>query len=184
MPLRLRSAGGGGVTLKPPVALSTEAAIEVPAYDGAKMLTDRTPGTVLQCVTQTDTLTFTSTASAWVSTGLSCTFTPKFANSKIVIQFIGAYWQSTGGAYVGVKMVNSGGNTSTPLIYSDLYVSSGVAITLPIPVTASFIAGTTSAITTTIWVYPNGQGVWLNNNASTPAAPTVRSSWVIWEIAQ
>lgn len=48
MPLRLRSAGGGGVTLKPPVALSTEAAIEVPAYDGAKMLTDKTPGMVLR----------------------------------------------------------------------------------------------------------------------------------------
>jgi hypothetical protein len=140
-------------------------------------------GAVLQCVTQTDTSTFTSSASSWVSTGLSCTFTPQSATSKIVVQFIGAYWQSTGGAYVGVKMVNTGGNTATPLIYTDLYVSSGAAITVPAPFTANFTSGTTSAITTTIWVYANGQGVWLNNNATTPVSPTVRSSWTIWEIA-
>lgn len=140
-------------------------------------------GAVLQCITQTDTTTFSSTVSSWVSTGLSCTYTPISAASKIIVQFIGAYWQSTGAAYVGVKLVNTGGNTATPFIYTDLYVNSGGAITVPAPFTANFIAGSTSPITTTVWVYPNGQGVWLNNNASTPATPTVRSSWTIWEIA-
>lgn len=140
-------------------------------------------GAVLQCITQTDTATFTSSASSWVSTGLSCTYTPTSATSKIVVQFIGAYWQSTGGGYVGVKMVNTGGNTSTPLIYTDLYISSGAAITVPAPFTANFVAGSTSPITTTVWVNANGQGVWLNNNSPNPVTPTVRSSWTIWEIA-
>jgi hypothetical protein len=142
------------------------------------------PGNVIQVITTTSTSTFTSSVSgAWVSTGLSVSYTPKLATSRILIQFIGAYWQSTGGSYVSVRFTNSGGNTSTPLVYSDLYINSGASITVPIPLTANFIANTTSQITTSIDVYPNGQGVWLNNNAP-GNSPTVRSSFTVWEIAQ
>lgn len=145
------------------------------------------PGNVIQVVTSTSTSTFTSTVSgAWVNTGLSVTYTPKLSTSKIIVQFTGAYWQSTGGAYVATRFTNSGGSTITPLLYTDLYVSSGIAITMPITLTANFTANTTSSITTTIDVWPNGQAVWLNNNASGPAGfpPTVRSSFTVWEIAQ
>ena len=91
MPLRLRSAGGGGVTLKPPVAMSTEAAIEVPAYDGAKMLTDKSPGAVLQVLQAFKSDIWSSSTTTWVDIpGLAVTITPKFASSKFLIQtFLG-----------------------------------------------------------------------------------------------
>ena len=86
MPLRLRSAGGGSVQLNPPVATSTDVVMEVPAYDGAKVLTNKTPGTVLQVVQaiKQDTQTINSTSFVDVD-GLSVTITPSSASSKILV---------------------------------------------------------------------------------------------------
>ena len=88
MPLRLRSAGGGGVTLKPPVALSTEAAIEVPAYDGAKMLTNKTPGCVLQVVQGVYTGATTVASASYVALPVLATITPLSASSKILVRTV------------------------------------------------------------------------------------------------
>lgn len=92
MPLRLRSAGGGSVRLSSPVALATDVSMEVPAYDGAKVLTDKTPGTVLQVVSVNKTDTFVGTSVQTGNgyfvdvSGLAATITPKSATSKILVQ--------------------------------------------------------------------------------------------------
>lgn len=99
MPLRLRSAGGGSVQLNPPVATSTDVVMELPAYDGAKVLTDKTPGTVLQVVQVIPSqlaLTVPASGAANVNAAemttantvlaFSGSITPKSTTSKILIQ--------------------------------------------------------------------------------------------------
>jgi hypothetical protein len=91
MPLRLRSAGGGGVTLKSPIALAVEAALEVPAYDGAKLLTSKTPGLVVQRVGGSFQYTSAGPAtssSSFVSTGISQTITPSSSANKVRIRIM------------------------------------------------------------------------------------------------
>lgn len=87
MPLRLRSAGGGSVLLKPPVALAADVSMEVPGYEGAKILTDKTPGVVLQVVQATCNTAVSSTSGTWIATGLSGVITPKSATSKVLVTF-------------------------------------------------------------------------------------------------
>lgn len=111
MPLRLRSAGGGSVLLKPPVAQAADVSMEVPAYDGAKVLTDKTPGVVLQAVSaSTNAVTInTTTPTTIVSKSISIA-----ANSKLSIGFssdcnsdtTGA-WKHTGVFVDGVQQVAS-----------------------------------------------------------------------------
>ncbi len=108
MPLRLRSAGGGGVTLNPPVALATEAAIEVPAYDGAKMLTDKTPGTVIQVAQGTGSGGATSTSTSYIDDGLEVSLTPKKVGNRIVIMVQSGCSVANGYAYFRILEAVSG----------------------------------------------------------------------------
>lgn len=86
MPLRLRSAGGGSVKLSSPVALATDVAMEVPGYDGAKLLTNKTPGVVLQVVQSVATAyTGIATTTETAITDLSATITPSSSTSKILV---------------------------------------------------------------------------------------------------
>lgn len=88
MPLRLRSAGGGSVLLKPPVALTADVSMEVPGYEGAKLLTDKTPGAVIQVQSVTDGTAFTISAAVgqvYYTLGTALTLTSKVANSKFLI---------------------------------------------------------------------------------------------------
>ena len=88
MPLRLRSAGGGSVLLKPPVALAADVSMEVPGYEGAKLLTDKTPGAVIQVQSVTDGTAFTISAAVgqvYYTLGTALTLTSKVANSKFLI---------------------------------------------------------------------------------------------------
>lgn len=86
MPLRLRSAGGGSVQLNSPVALATDVSMEVPGYAGAKVLTDKTPGVVLQVVQAVKTDTMSATGALWMDVpGLSATITPQSASNKILV---------------------------------------------------------------------------------------------------
>lgn len=116
MPLRLRSAGGGSVQLNSPVALATDVSMEVPAYDGAKVLTDKTPGVVLQVVSA-------STNAVTVNTTTPTTIVSKVitiaANSKLSIAFSSDLNSDTAGAwkitaiYVdGVQQMNSISSTA------------------------------------------------------------------------
>ncbi len=107
MPLRLRSAGGGSVLLKPPVALAADVSMEVPGYDGAKLLTDKTPGAVLQVVNAVMPNARVNTSStSYVDTGLSATITPTSITSKIlvVVQHTGLA-RSTSGGYIAMILL-------------------------------------------------------------------------------
>ncbi len=113
MPLRLRSAGGGSVLLSSPAAQSTDVAMEVPAYDGAKVLTDKTPGTVLQVVAQQNTTYATSYSETTSGTfvdmlNMSATITPKFASSKFLVRSVGGGLFTAGGQSAGLQLVRNG----------------------------------------------------------------------------
>ncbi|WP_396189702.1 hypothetical protein [Flavobacterium sp.] len=126
MPLRLRSAGGGSVLLKPPVAQAADVSMEVPAYDGAKLLTDMTPGVVLQqylsYVPQGSLPTFNDTYSnaptlANTSQYTTLLITPKKANSTFIIEFKGNIDADGGAAGSGEFVTLFVGSTLVGLSY-------------------------------------------------------------------
>lgn len=88
MPLRLRSAGGGSVQLNSPVALATDVSVEVPGYAGAKILTDKTPGVVLQVVQGVYTGATTVASGTYVSLPISAVIVPKSTSSKILVRTV------------------------------------------------------------------------------------------------
>lgn len=103
MPLRLRSAGGGSVLLKPPVAQAADVSMEVPAYDGAKLLTNKTPGVVLQVVKADSTGMVTTTSTSFVDlTGLSATITVA-AGSRVLLKGMSGVY-SGGGTWPGGRL--------------------------------------------------------------------------------
>jgi hypothetical protein len=179
MPLRLRSAGGGGVTLKSPIALAVEAALEVPAYDGAKLLTTKTPGTVLQLVSATTSSTLATSSASDVSTGFSVTITPNSASNKIFIQMAGGgmdYGGSTSGNALqvsvyrnGVKLADIAGGTYSGtygLVMAGAFMDTG--------------HNSTSAVTYTLYIRSTG-GVtgYLINGGSSVSRPLVLTAMEI-----
>jgi hypothetical protein len=86
MPLRLRSTGGGSVVLNPPDTAS-DVSMTVPALAGATLLTNKTPGCVLQVVQVVKADTQYGTFGAlWAAvSGLSASITPSSATSKILV---------------------------------------------------------------------------------------------------
>jgi hypothetical protein len=85
MPLRLRSAGGGSVQLNPPVATSTDVVMEVPAYDGAKVLTNKTPGVSLQTLSFSLKTAFSTSSTSYVDIGASCPITLQKSSNKVLL---------------------------------------------------------------------------------------------------
>jgi hypothetical protein len=181
MPLRLRSAGGGGVTLKPPVALSTEAAIEVPAYDGAKMLTDKTPGMILQVV-QADFMTWvSSTSQTLIATGLQATITPKFVTSKILalLSINGMYNSSTSNTVLFHLYKNAAALASLDGSYSNNVVNYGASASYQYLDSPASIAALTYAL-----YFRSSAGYNMGINNYTVSNPgTTRSSITLLEIA-
>ena len=57
-------------------------------------------GAVLQVVQGTFTSTFSTSSTSFVSTGLTASITPKFSNSKILVQMSGSQQQITGNSSV------------------------------------------------------------------------------------
>ncbi|WP_396189614.1 hypothetical protein, partial [Flavobacterium sp.] len=79
MGVRLRSAAGGSVQLDAPAGVTGDVLLEVPALNGAKVLTDKSPGTVLQVVSTTVTGGFSTTSTSYTDiTGMTATITPKY----------------------------------------------------------------------------------------------------------
>jgi len=155
----------------------------IPSARIPRLATSNLPaGTVLQCVTSVSTTTFSSSTASWQDIGVSITYTPISATSVIVVQFIGAFWQTSQSAYSSVRLVNTGGNSSTIGTFSDIYYTGSGAISWGFPLTTYYTSGTTSSVTTKVQVYPTTNGIWFNNNSNTNS-PDVRSSFVVWEIA-
>jgi hypothetical protein len=144
----------------------------------------KVPGQIVQEIFFTGSDTFTSTASAWVQAPVAASITPKYANS-IILGFASVnVWRSSYNGYFGVKVVNSGGDTSTPAIYGDGYFSASGAVSWDTPYQWKFNVSSTSTITSTFYIYPNGGTVWFPNNATTFSSTPNRWSIRFTEVAQ
>jgi len=127
--------------------------------------------------------TFVATGASWSASPVAGSITPKFSNSLIVVSAVVAVWRTDGNTYFGVKAVNSGGNTTTPALWNDGYNYTGGHISWNFPFDFKYIAGSTSSITSTFHVYPNGSSVYFPNN-SPINSPDLRWSVRITEIKQ
>ncbi len=141
------------------------------------------PGHVIHCEQQKGNNTFTSSGSAWVNSGVYFDYTPKYTTSLIVCQVQVNVWRSaTSGAYFGVRVINSGGNTGTKATYGDGYSQSN-NMSWDTNYQFSYISGTTSQVTHTFQIHPNGGAMWFPNNAPT-FSPDSRWVATITEVAQ
>lgn len=125
----------------------------------------------------------TSSGSAWVNSVVVSSITPKFSNSIIRLFATVAVWRSaTSGAYFGVRVVCSGGNTNTVATWGDGY-SQSTHIAWDTPYQCEFVGGSTNAITCTFQFHPNGGGMWFPNNGPTHS-PDHRWTVKLTEIKQ
>ena len=168
MPLRLRSAGGGSVQLNSPVALATDVSVEVPGYAGAKILTNKTPGCVLQVIQAIDaTSTMISTSSSTpVSSGLSLVLTPNSASNKILLNFTSwGMWQASGQRLVGYLYRNGVNVSPNSRGLFEVESPSG-SVCVPIASQMLDSPNTTSPVTYGLYFKSaNGGAVYLVNNA-------------------
>ncbi len=125
----------------------------------------------------------TSSGSAWVNSVVVGSITPKFSNSIIRLFATAAIWRSSGGAYFGVRIVCSGGNTNTVATWGDGYYTGGGGISWDTPYQCEFVGGSTNAITCTFQFNPAGHGMWFPNNGSTHS-PDHRWTVKLTEIKQ
>ena len=171
------AAGTSAVTIDPSTGKpSFPNGVTLPAGVGGKML---------QVVENSGATTFTSSASSWVTTPVVGTITPQFSNSLIIGVATVAVWRSSSSAYFGVRAVNSGGNTNQVMARGDGYIN-GSNISWDTTYPFSYTAGSTSAITTTFQINPQGGGSWFPNDASTFTGETNFQRWHVrlMEIAQ
>lgn len=109
MGVRLRSSSGGSVQLDAPAGVTSDVVLEVPALAGAKLLTDKSPGTVLQVVQAFKRDTFVSSASGdTLIPGLSVTITPKSTTSRFLINFNVNYDSTRGNSGGGFRIFRNG----------------------------------------------------------------------------
>ena len=82
--VKLMTSAGGGVILDTATTTASDVTVKVPAVN-ATLLTNKTPGTVLQVVNATYSTETAITSTSYVATGLSATITPTFNTSKILV---------------------------------------------------------------------------------------------------
>ena len=128
-----------------------------------------------------DNTEWTSSNSSWNNTGSYITWTPTASDSKYIVYAQGAIWRSGGSGYGSWKMVNSGGNTDTIVRNGD--ITSNDNVSFPAMLTSpSVTTGTTSAITTTLWIYPNGVSTyWSNNGGVQDGIQGGKNRWFVFE---
>jgi hypothetical protein len=137
------------------------------------------PGHIIQKVINQGTTHSNSSSSAWVGSVVNGVITPRYSNSIIHGRAVVPLWKSSNGAYFGVRVQNSGGNTSIPATYGDNYYDGGSAITWQAVYEFNFVAGSTSAITSTFQFYANGSSTWFPNNASTFSSSAGFVRWYV-----
>ena len=125
MPVNLISAGGGTTTLTPASSASNYT-LTLPSYTG-NILTNKTPGTVLQVIqtAKIDTTASTVTANTWneFDTTFRVTITPSSATSKILLTACITGAQTTGTVRYKFQYSVDSGSTFTDV--SPIPVASG-----------------------------------------------------------
>jgi hypothetical protein len=189
MSLKLNSSGGGSVTLQEPVTASA-LTLNLPAVNGT-VVTNATPGTVLQVgsTTKTDTFSTTSTSFADI-TGFSVTLTPTSSSSKFLVQVV-ANVANSGADAVMIQLVRGStaiciGDAAGSRIRasaSNMFTSSSMSSTcvnfLDSPATAS-------AVTYKVQMRLNSGTGYLNRTGAdtdNAAHPRTASTITVMEIA-
>ena len=96
----------GSILLAAP-AVAGSSTLTLPTTGGT-VLSNKTPGCILQVVMGTATAGFSTTSTSYVATNLSATITPSSATSKILISFSGpAYSLATNYVFLTVYRNNS-----------------------------------------------------------------------------
>ena len=150
------------------------------AMNGTINIIDKAvPGHIIQRTVTKGTTTTTSSTAAWVATVVQGIITPRYSNSIIHGRAVVPMWKSSGSSYFAVRVQNSGGNTSIPATYGDNYYNGGSAITWQAVFEWSYVAGSTSAITSKFDLYANGTSTWFPNNASTFASSAGFNRWYV-----
>jgi len=187
MPVKLVSAGGGGVILQPASSIGSDVILETPVTP-QRLLGNKTAGTVLQVQQSwTNVVTTINTGTDTDISGLAVSITPGSASNKILVLaqvgrsggngngFINLYRNSTrlmngsGATYTGTLDVSSAYSqqvTTSPIVYLD-------------------DPGTTSAITYKLMGNSISAGSPMRINERTYDAGVVRSvsSIIVMEIA-
>ena len=116
MPLVLNSSGGGSVTLAAP-STASNVTLTAPAVN-ANIITNKTPGTILQVISATKTDSFTTTSGTFVDvSGLSVSITPTAVTSKIlIISNVNGQGQ-TSASFLATQLVRN----STAICIADAY---------------------------------------------------------------
>ena len=166
-------------------AVTIDASTGKPSFPNGVTLPAGAGGKVLQVVENSGSNTFSSSASSWVTTPVTGTITPLSSTSLIIGVATVAVWRSSSGSYFGVRAVNSGGNTNQVMARGDGYMY-GSSISWDTTYPFSYTAGSTSAITTTFQINPQGGGSYFPNDASTFTGETNFQRWHVrlMEIAQ
>ena len=139
MSIKLNSVGGGSVTIQEPNTAS-DFTLSVPAQT-ANLLTNRTPGTVLQVVNFTTTSTVATSSATYVTTGFSNSITPTSATSKILILLSCCLYSDATIGETQTQIYRNGSNVSG--IVGDIFnsggrlVGSGTCFYLDSPATTS-----------------------------------------------
>ena len=123
-------------------------------------------GSVLQVVTGTNTTSFSTTSTAFVSTGLTATITPKFSNSKILIQLgvsLGMSLASADSLFVTIYRNATNLNPGITAGFIDMYAPSNLYCQAGTNYLDS--PATTSATTYTVYMVSNlGSTMRMNPN--------------------
>jgi hypothetical protein len=87
--IKLKHSGGNSVSIAAPSSNpASNRTLTVPSNADGTILTNSTPGCILQVVSTTKTDTFVTTSTSFVDiTGLSVSITPKFSTSKILVTY-------------------------------------------------------------------------------------------------
>ena len=116
-------------------------------------------GSVLQVVQATTTSTVTLSGTAYMSTGLSASITPKFSTSKILVTVTGGNWDTNAASYQAIGSIyrnnttNLGGGSNSSL--TDTYTQSARSI-FPVILQILDSPATTSSTTYTLYFYSGG----------------------------
>jgi hypothetical protein len=185
-------------TVVPPDGSVTTAKLASGSVTSAKLAgltsSDMPTGSVLQVVQGETTAQTTFQTASWVDSGLSATITPKFSNSKILVNVVINWGMAELGRNFSSRLlrdttpIGNGTGTTTRQAFAHTEMSVVGYQYLIIPHTVNFLdsPATTSAITYKTQVIQNATGanIYLNrSHDNTSAQANTRSTITLTEIA-
>ena len=155
----------GSITLAAP-AVAGSNTLTLPTLTGT-VLTNKTPGTVIQTVSFSNGTQLASSSTSWVATALTASITPTASTSKILIMALGGTLDNNPGTncqcYLSIfrNSATNLGNTNSGIVQA--YTSGSTRIQVPCSLGYLDSPATTSATTYTVYLRTNGANVMYYN---------------------